>query len=149
VHKEVRSAGFLVWPQNHGQWFLPVWPEISGFGFSSLSLKTDSYSLVIWASKSPQRFLSLGLKTKCTMVYRLWHKTYRRMKMVRDTRRDLVACFTRKQVKLGFPSLASKLVEAWRRWCMWHHRRGHVELKLKMAEASWRKLACFQKTRTG
>jgi hypothetical protein len=34
--------GFLVEPQNQG-----------GGGFSSLSLKTGSFSLVIWASKSP------------------------------------------------------------------------------------------------
>jgi hypothetical protein len=29
-----------------------------------------------------------------------------------DTRRDLAACFLRKQVRLGFPSLALRLVEA-------------------------------------
>jgi hypothetical protein len=29
-----------------------------------LGLKTGSYSLVIWATKSPRRFLDLGLKTK-------------------------------------------------------------------------------------
>jgi hypothetical protein len=27
MHKETRSVGFLVWPQNHGQWFLLVWPQ--------------------------------------------------------------------------------------------------------------------------
>jgi hypothetical protein len=31
----------------------------------------------------------------------------RRMKTVRDTRRDLAPCFAWKQVRLGFPSLAS------------------------------------------
>jgi hypothetical protein len=35
-------VGFLVEPQNQG-----------GVGFSSLGLKTSSFSLVIWASKSP------------------------------------------------------------------------------------------------
>jgi hypothetical protein len=35
-------VGFLVEPQNHG-----------GRGFPSLGLKTDSYGLMIWASKSP------------------------------------------------------------------------------------------------
>jgi hypothetical protein len=35
--------------------------------------------------------------------------------MARGTRRDVVACFTWKQVRVGFPSLASRLVEA-RRW---------------------------------
>jgi hypothetical protein len=43
---------FLVEPQNHG-----------GGGFPGLGLKTDSSGLVIWASKSPQRFLGLGLET--------------------------------------------------------------------------------------
>jgi hypothetical protein len=36
-------VGFLVQPQNQG-----------GGGFSGLSLKTSSYGLVIWASKSPR-----------------------------------------------------------------------------------------------
>jgi hypothetical protein len=35
--------------------------------------------------------------------------------MAWDTHRDLVACFTGTQVVLGFPSLASRLVEARRR----------------------------------
>jgi hypothetical protein len=46
-------VGFLVEPQNQG-----------GGGFPGLGFKTDSSSLVIWASKSPRRFLSLSLKTK-------------------------------------------------------------------------------------
>jgi hypothetical protein len=47
------AVGFLVEPQNQGDG-----------GFPSLGLKTGSSGLVIWASKSPRRFLSLGLKTK-------------------------------------------------------------------------------------
>jgi hypothetical protein len=43
---------FLVEPQNQGDG-----------GFLGLDLKTDSSGLVIWASKSPRRFLGLGLKT--------------------------------------------------------------------------------------
>jgi hypothetical protein len=35
-------VGFLVGPQNQG-----------GVGFPGLGLKTDSFDLVIWASKSP------------------------------------------------------------------------------------------------
>jgi hypothetical protein len=46
-------VGFLVESQNLG-----------GGGFPGLGLKTGSYGLVIWASKSPRRFLGLGLKTK-------------------------------------------------------------------------------------
>jgi hypothetical protein len=62
-------VGFLVEPQNQG-----------GGGFLGLGLKTDSYDLVIWASKSPRQFLGLGLKTKRAMVYRLRHKTDGRMR---------------------------------------------------------------------
>jgi hypothetical protein len=50
-------VGFLVEPQNQG-----------GGGFPSLGLKTGNYGLVIWASKSPRRFLSWGLKTMQAMV---------------------------------------------------------------------------------
>jgi hypothetical protein len=46
------AVGFLVEPQNKG-----------GGGFSSLGFKIGSYGLVIWGSKSPRRFLGLGLKT--------------------------------------------------------------------------------------
>jgi hypothetical protein len=90
---------FLVEPQNQG-----------GGGFPGLALKTGSYDLVIWVSKSPRRFLDLSLKTKQATVYRLRHKSDGRV-MVWDTRRDLAACFTWKQVGLRFFSLASKLAE--------------------------------------
>jgi hypothetical protein len=56
--------GFLVEPQNQG-----------GGGFPGLGLKTDSFGLVIWAPKSPRRFLGLGLNTKWASVCRLCHKT--------------------------------------------------------------------------
>jgi hypothetical protein len=58
------AVGFLVEPQNQG-----------GGGFSGLGLKTGSSGLVIWASKSPRRFLGLDLKIKWGSVYRLHHKT--------------------------------------------------------------------------
>jgi hypothetical protein len=86
-------VGFLVEPQNQG-----------GGGFNGLGLKIGSFGLVIWASKSPRRFLGLGLKTMCVSVCRLRRKTDEG-RSARDTRRDLVACFTWKQVWLGFPSL--------------------------------------------
>jgi hypothetical protein len=57
-------VGFLVEPENQG-----------GGGFSGLGLKTGSYGLMIWASTSPRRFLSLGLKTKRALVCLLCHKT--------------------------------------------------------------------------
>jgi hypothetical protein len=80
------TVGFLVEPQNQG-----------GGGFPGLGLKTGSYGLVIWASKSPRRFLGLGLKTKRASVCQLRHKTDRG-RSARETRRDLAACFTWKQV---------------------------------------------------
>jgi hypothetical protein len=55
---------FLVEPQNQG-----------GGGFPSLGLKTGSFGLVIWASKSSRRFFGLGLKIKWASVCRLRHKT--------------------------------------------------------------------------
>jgi hypothetical protein len=67
-------VGFLVEPQNQG-----------GGGFPALVLKTGSSDLVIWVSKSPRRFLGLGLKTKQALVCRLRHKTDRG-KLARDTR---------------------------------------------------------------
>jgi hypothetical protein len=51
------AIGFLVGPQNQG-----------GGGFPGLDLKTGSFGLVIWASKSLRRFLSLGFKTKWTLI---------------------------------------------------------------------------------
>jgi hypothetical protein len=73
--------GFLVEPQNQG-----------GRGFPGLSIKTGSFDLVIWASKSPRRFFGLGLKTKWASVCQLRHKTDGE-RSARDTRRDLAACF--------------------------------------------------------
>jgi hypothetical protein len=64
MHVEMESVGFLVEPQN----------QVNGLG-----LKTVSSGLVIWASKSPCRFLDLGLKTNQTTVCRLHHKTNGRL----------------------------------------------------------------------
>jgi hypothetical protein len=87
-------VGFLVEPQNQG-----------GGGFPGLGLKIGSSGLVIWASKSPRRFLGLGLKTKRASVCRLHHKTDRG-RLARNTCRDLAACLASKQVWLGFLILA-------------------------------------------
>jgi hypothetical protein len=87
-------VGFLVEPQNQG-----------GGGFPGLGLKTGSFGLVIWASKSPWRFLGLDLKTMQALVCWLRHKTDGG-RSAWDTHRDLVACLVWKQVWLGFPSLA-------------------------------------------
>jgi hypothetical protein len=93
-------VGFLVEPQNQG-----------GGGFLGLGLKNGSSGLVIWASKSPRRFLGLGLKTMWASVCRLCHKIDV-WRSAWDMRRDLAACFAWKQVWLGFPSLACRLAEA-------------------------------------
>jgi hypothetical protein len=75
-------VGFLVEPQTQG-----------GGGFPSLGLKTGSFGLVIWASKSPRQFLGLGLKTKWASVCRLRHKTDGG-RSAWDTRQDLAASYT-------------------------------------------------------
>jgi hypothetical protein len=67
-------VGFLVEPQNQG-----------GGRFPGLGLKTDSFGLMIWVSKSPRRFFGLGLKTKWALVCRLRHNTDRG-RSARDTR---------------------------------------------------------------
>jgi hypothetical protein len=112
------AVGFLVEPQNQG-----------GGTFSGLDLKTSSFGLVIWASKSPRRFLGLVPKTKWASVCQLRHKTDGG-RSAWDTCRDLAACFSWKQV--------------WRRrddgWCTWHHPGGCVEGKLKM-DGSMRRTA--------
>jgi hypothetical protein len=74
------AIGFLFEPQNQG-----------GGGFPGLALKTASSGLVIWALKSPWRFLGLILKIKWASVCRLRHKT-NGGRLARDTHRDLVAC---------------------------------------------------------
>jgi hypothetical protein len=86
-----RTVGFLVESQNQG-----------GGGFFGLGIKTCSSGLVILTSKSLRRFLGLGLKTKQALICRLRHKTDRE-RSIWDTHRDLAACFTWKQVWLGFP----------------------------------------------
>jgi hypothetical protein len=66
----------VVWHQNHrdnflrfdlktgGDGFLWFGLKTGGDSFSQFGLKTGSYGLMIWALKSPRRFLDLGLKTK-------------------------------------------------------------------------------------
>jgi hypothetical protein len=93
-------VGFLVEPQNEG-----------GGGFTGLGLKTGSYGVVIWASKSLRQFFGLGLKIKQATICRLRHNTEGRV-TAWDMHQDLVSCFVWKHVGLGFPSLATRLVEA-------------------------------------
>jgi hypothetical protein len=69
------------------------------------------------------------------------------MKTALDMHRDLAACCTWKQVGLGFSSMATRLAEAWRGCCTWHHRGGRVEMKLKM-DGSMRRAASDSSTPT-
>jgi hypothetical protein len=116
----------LRWPFSNGfacyKWtsVIPKWVirwkessmTIKERGFPDLGIKTSSYGLMTWASKSPWRFIGLGLKTKQASVCQLRLKTDERA-MLWDMHRDLAACFAWKQVGLGFPSLVSRLAEAW------------------------------------
>jgi hypothetical protein len=70
-------VGFLVEPQNQG-----------GGGFSGLGLKTGSSGLIIWASKSPRRFLCLSLKTKQTSILSVAPQNRRREVGVGHTSRS-------------------------------------------------------------
>jgi hypothetical protein len=91
-------------------------PVVRGFRFGpqNWQLRFGDLDLKITMIVSP----SLGLKSKWPTVCRLCHKTNGRMKTVRGTRQELVACFMWKQVGLGFTSLASRLAKA--RWRVVH-----------------------------
>jgi hypothetical protein len=134
VHKETRAR--VSW--------LSLKTKVSGF--SGLGLKTGSCGLVIWTSKLPWRILSLGLKTKQTMVCWLRHKIDGR-RTARDTRRNLVTCFAWKQVRLRFPNLPQNWRMSDGGWCTWHHHGGRVKMKLK-TDGSMRRAASDPSTPT-
>jgi hypothetical protein len=113
--------------------FSLVWPQNRWLRFPDLGLKTDNSGLVIWASKSPRRFLGLGLKTKRVSICQLHHKTDGG-RSARDTRQDLVACLTWKQAWLGFLSMTSRLTKA-RRWVV--HVASSWRLRRVKAEDGW------------
>jgi hypothetical protein len=87
VHMEMRSAGFLVEPQNQGRRFVSgltskpferfslIWPQNRWRWYPGLGIKTGSFGLMIWVLKSPRRFLDLDVKTNQDSVCRLHHKT--------------------------------------------------------------------------
>jgi hypothetical protein len=145
MHVEMRSASFLVEPKNQGRRFVsglaskllrrfsPVWPQNRWLGFPILGIKIGISGLVIWASKSPRRFLGLAFKTKQASICQLRHRTDGG-RMAWDTRRDLAACFAWKQVALGFPIMASGLVDA-RRWMV--HVLPSRRLRQDQVEDGW------------
>jgi hypothetical protein len=114
-----------VWPQNRWRWFLPVWPQnqwwrVSWFGPQNWHLRFGDLSLKITKTVSwfgPQNQAGYGLLVA--------PQNRRRMKTAWVIHRDLSACFVWKQVRLEFSSLTSRLVEARRRWCTWHHHGGY------------------------
>jgi hypothetical protein len=106
--------------------FLFESPNQGDGGFLGSGLKTSSYGLVIWASQSLRRFLSLGLKTKRTSICRLHYKTDRG-RSAQDTRQDLASCATWKQVGLGFPSLAEAQRQGVHVVPSWRLRQSQVE----------------------
>jgi hypothetical protein len=82
---------------------------------------------VNWASKSPQQFLDLGLKTKWAIV----------VPQNQQEDEDDVGHASRSNGLLHLeasrarvPNLASRLLEAWHGWCIWHHHGGRVQMKL-------------------
>jgi hypothetical protein len=92
MHKEMRSAGFLVEPQNQGR-------RVSRFGHQNQQLRFGDLGHKITASVSwfgPQNQAGDGLSV--APQNRLEEDDV-------DMRQDLVVCFTTKQVVLGFPSL--------------------------------------------
>jgi hypothetical protein len=131
MHMKTRSTSFLLEPQNHGrrfmsglaskplrrfspiwpqnQWrrFSPVWPQNWWRRFLGLSLKTDNSDLVIWLSKSSQQFLSLDLKTKKTLIYRLRHKIDRGRTC--GTHVEILRLDSPRSKSLAFSSLALRL----------------------------------------
>jgi hypothetical protein len=147
--KKTTRMSFLVWPQNQGRRFvsglaskslgrvLPIWPQnrllrVSRFGPQNCQIQFGDLGLKITAT-----VFGLDLKTKPATICQLCHKIDGRMETVWDARRDLAAWFIWKQIRLRFSSLTSRLVEAWRRWCMWHHHGGRVEFKLKTNMSIW------------
>jgi hypothetical protein len=94
VHKETRSTGFLVHPQNQGRRFLSVLPQNPWLQFLWFGLKTTRSDFPIWTSKlaaavwrfSPQNhrdgFLVWASKPSWRTFVGLRLKTDERMKMV-------------------------------------------------------------------
>jgi hypothetical protein len=84
---------------------------------------------VNWASKSPQQFLGLGLKTKWAMVVPQ-NQQEDEDDVGHASRSNGLLHLEASQARV--PNLASRLLEAWHGWCTWHHHGGRVQMKLKM-----------------
>jgi hypothetical protein len=118
VHKETRSAGFLVEPQNQGRRVFRFWPQNQQLRFGNLSLKITT--TVSWFGPQNHAGDSLSIAPQ-----NRWEEDSV------DTRRDLAACFTAKQVGLGFQSFPQNWWRSDGGWCMWHHHGSRVKTKSK------------------
>jgi hypothetical protein len=103
VHKETRSASFLVEPQNQVHRVSRFGPQNQHLWFSDLGLKITV--MVSWFGPQNQEGYGFSVAPQ----------NRGEDDSARGTRQDMAACFAWKQVTLGFFSLASRLVEA-RRW---------------------------------
>jgi hypothetical protein len=83
------------------QWF---GPQNQGWRFGDLVLKI--IAMISWFG--PQNHVGGGLSVCVSKPMNGWRRC-------EDMRQHLVACFVRKEVGVGFPSFASKLVEQWHR----------------------------------
>jgi hypothetical protein len=98
VHKEMRSACFLVDPQNQGRRVSRFGPQNRQLWFGDLGLKITVAVSCFGPQNQAADDLSVAPKTDGR-------------RMAWDTCRDLAACFAMKQVSQGFPSLPQN----WRR----------------------------------
>jgi hypothetical protein len=126
MHKEIRSACFLVWPQNQGRRFLGLASKPRSAVSPNLTSKPVVLGFSVWASKPTATVWWFGPQKQAGYDLSVVPQNRWKMKTVWDTRRDLAACFAWKQIRLGFPSLASRLVEAQRGWSQ-RSRRDEAE----------------------
>jgi hypothetical protein len=103
--------------------------KTGGYGFPDMSLKIGNYSLVIWASKLPQWFPGLGYDLSVVPQ----NPRQDEDSAEHASRSSVLLHLEASQAR--FPSLASRLAEPRHRRCMWHHRGGRVEMKLKTDES--------------
>jgi hypothetical protein len=115
----------VVWPQKPLGWFSPVcpqnrWRQFLGWASKPMWWRVSRFGPQNWQL----RFVDLGLKiTAMIFLFEPQNQAYFGLSVALqnqledattwDTRRDLVAYFAWKQVWLGFPSLALRLVDVW------------------------------------
>jgi hypothetical protein len=133
----------VVWPQNHWDGLLRFGIKTGGDSFLRFGLKTGGFGFFRFGLQNQQlRFGDLGHKITTTVSLfgpqnqvgdglsvapqNRWEDD-----TARGTHQDPAASFTRKQVRIGFSSLASRLAEV-QPWVVdvapsWRLRRDQVE----------------------